>query len=62
MSDIMKCPECKKKFICVEHYQTPGCREKEELYCPYCYTKIYESMTYYYMCRKMEEFKNENNR
>lgn len=54
-----KCPNCNKLYEYDTIEQTPGCRDKEELYCPWCYYTIETSMTYDYIgIRRVENEKN----
>lgn len=51
---IATCPKCEKQFMVYETEQTPGCRDKEELICPYCKHVCETSMEYEYITKKIE--------
>ena len=42
----MTCEKCGKEFrVQVTTMNVPGCKEKEEIYCPYCYAENGYRMT-----------------
>jgi len=49
------CPKCKKMYDCVEIWQTPGFRDREEEICPYCGYIVKTSMEIEFRTYKREE-------
>lgn len=49
------CPECGKKFKCLEIEQMPGFRDRYEKICPHCHCVIRSSMEYEYFTFKIAE-------
>ena len=53
--ETIKCPKCDKRFVCWEEDQTPGFRDRDTLWCPYCGEEITHSMEVEFHVRKLEE-------
>lgn len=56
----MTCKDCEKEFLVrVTTMNVPGCKEKEEIYCPYCHSENGYRMTsgfvYTYKIEKEED-------